>query len=235
MRKKTLLALAMGINLALTFSVGGAYQNPEPKKANPPSGGQTAAQSSDETQGPGERGGRAGNRAFGTITSVGVDRFEVKRMDATAQTVMVDDQTRYREGQRDAQKDLQLEDLKAGDRVLVQGRRNDNKEFVASMVHRVTEQDIQRFEGERAFGEITSIDGNQLKVRSPRRGDITVVVNEQTVFMKEGQPTSLKDLKVGDRVFAVGKENNGQFVAARVVSRQFPQDAGQSKREPRDH
>ena len=68
------------------------------------------------------------------------------------------------------------------------------------MVHRVTDQEMQRFGGNRAFGEITSIDGNQIKVRNPRQGDKTIVVNDQTVFMKDGQPITLKDLKAGDRV-----------------------------------
>ena len=33
----------------------------------------------------------------GTITSVGVDRFEIKKDDGTSQIVMVNDQTRFRE------------------------------------------------------------------------------------------------------------------------------------------
>jgi hypothetical protein len=125
-----------------------------------------------------------------------------------------------------------LEDLKPGDHVFVQARASDNKEFTALMVRRVTDEEIQAFSGERTFGEIISIDGNQIKVRNPRQGEKTVVVNDQTVFMKEGQPITLKDLKVGDRIFAQGKETNEQFIAARIFMGQFRQQ-GQQWREHR--
>jgi Domain of unknown function (DUF5666) len=179
-----------------------------------------------EGQEPRREGPAQGHdRVFGTIASVGVDRLEIKRMDGGTQTVMVNDQTQYREGRRDAQKNLQLEDLKPGDHVFVRGRTSDNKEFVALMVHRVSDEQMQRFSGERAFGEITSIDGNQIKVRN-RQGEKTIAVNDQTVFMKDGQPITLKDLKAGDRVFAMGKETDGQFVAERVMTGQFRRGGG---------
>ena len=157
----------------------------------------------------------------GTITSVGVDRFEIKKTDGSTQTVMVDDHTHYRQGQQD----IQLEDLKPGDQVFIRGQANSNKEFVAENVRRVTADEIQRFQnaGGRVFGAIVSIDKNQLKVSNPRQGERIVVVNDQTQFMKDGQPIALKDLKVGDRVFAVGSDSQGQFVATRVTTGQFRQ------------
>jgi 3-dehydroquinate synthase class II len=140
-------------------------------------------------------------------------------MDGSTQTVMVDEHTRYRQGQQD----IQLEDLKPGDQVFVRGQANSNKEFVAEAVRRVTADEMQRFQnaGERVFGAIVSIDKNQLKVSNPRQGERTVLVNDQTQFMKDGQPIALKDLKVGDRIFALGKETQGQFLATRVVTGQF--------------
>lgn len=157
---------------------------------------------------------------MGTITTVGVDRFEIKGRDGAAQTVMVNPQTHYRQDQ----KDIQLEDLKAGDRVFVRGETNDNKEFVASAVTRITDEDIQRMQqmqGHRAFGEITAIEGNQLKIRNRRQGEKTVVVNDQTTFMKDGAAITLKDLKVGDRILAEGDDANGQFTATRVTTGQL--------------
>ena len=73
-------------------------------------------------------------------------------------------------------------------------------------------------EGNRAGGEIISINGNQIKVQWPPGGERIIVVNDQTTFNKEGQTITLKDLKVGDRIFAMGKEANGQFVATEVRS-----------------
>jgi hypothetical protein len=150
-----------------------------------------------------------------------VDRIEIKSPDGASRVVMVNDQTHYRQGQQD----IQLEDLKPGDRVFAHGRTDDNKQFTATMVRRVTEEEMQRFQGgssgARIGGEILSIDGNQLKVRTRMRGDVVVVVNDQTTFMKEGQAIKLKDLKVGDRIFASGKEADGKFLAERVMTGQF--------------
>jgi hypothetical protein len=192
---------------------------------------------------------------LGTITSVGVDRFEIKKPDGTTQTVRVNDQTRYR--QRSAQQDQQpqelaLEDLKVGDNVMVRGAPNADKQVVAMMVTRVTKEQFARFQagegpgtsqggpgggqggpgggrggfgggggmgpgggGPRMGGEILSINGNQIKVQG-RQGERTIVVNDQTTFTKQGQTITLKDLKVGDHIFATGKEADGQFVATEV-------------------
>jgi hypothetical protein len=176
---------------------------------------------------------------LGTITSVGVDRFEIKKPDGTTQTVMVNDQTHYRqrvEGQQEP-KELALEDLKVGDHVFVRGTPNGDKQFVAGGVNRVTEEQFERFQsgggpggggwapgggagiqGTHAGGEIESIKGNEITVVSRRNGEKVIVVNDQTTFAKEGQTIGLKDLKVGDRIFALGKEANGKFLATEVHS-----------------
>jgi len=181
------------------------------------------AQQQDEAKSPPQNPPRqfAGPPASGTIISVGVDRFEIKKLDGSAQTVMVDDHTHYRQGQQD----IQLEDLKPGDRVFVRGQTNGNKEFVAENVRRITEEEMQRFQsnGERVFGAIVSIDKNQIKVNNPRQGEKTIAVDDQTQFIKDGQPIALKDLKVGDRVFAMGSEKQGQFLATRVMTGQLRQ------------
>jgi hypothetical protein len=180
---------------------------------------------------------------MGTITTVGVDRFEIKKPDGTTQSVMVNDQTRIRQRQegQDQPQELKLEDLKVGDHVMVRGTPNADKQVVAMGVNRVTEEQFQRFQngggqggpgggqgfgrqggggfgggGPMAGGEIVSINGNQIKVQSRRNGERVIVVNDQTTFDKEGKSITLKDLKVGDRIFARGQESNGQFVATEV-------------------
>jgi hypothetical protein len=198
-----------------------------------------AAQQGPESQG--QESGRQGMGGpppvMGTITSVGVDRFEIKKSDGATQAVMVNDQTRYRQRQEGQQpQELQLEDLKVGDHVLVRSTPSADKQVVAMGVFRVTAEQFERIqsgggpggggtggpgggaqtEGNRAFGEITSISGNQIKVQSRRSGERVIVVNDQTTFTKEGQSIGLKDLKVGDRIFAMGKEVNGQFTATEV-------------------
>jgi hypothetical protein len=196
---------------------------------------------------------------MGTITSVGVDRFEIKKPDGSTQTILVNDQTHYRQRQQDQQQDIQLEDLKVGDHVLVRGAPNADKQVVAVGVNRVSEEMFQRIQsgnfggagggpgggqagagggglgpgggqgrpgaGNRAGGEILSINQNQIKVRG-WQGETIIVVNDQTTFSKEGQSITLKDLKVGDRIFATGKQVNGQFVATEIRSGRMRQGRG---------
>jgi hypothetical protein len=224
MSKKTLLSLLTILAFGLAALLA-AQENPSPQG---------------EHQGQPGMGGPP--PVLGTITSVGVDRFEIKKPDGTSQTVMVNDQTHFR--QRSAQQgqqpqELQLEDLKVGDHVAVRGAPNGDKQVTAMGVMRLTEEQFQRFqsgggpggglgggwgvragsgmESTRAGGEIESINGNQIKVNG-RRGERVIVVNDQTTFGKEGQTITLKDLKVGDRIFAMGKNVDGMFVATEVRS-----------------
>lgn len=167
--------------------------------------------------------GPRGDRVMGTVTSVGVGQLTIKKTDGTPVTITVNDQTRISEGRREDQKAIHLEDLKVGDGVFVLGQAGENQQFAATVVHRVPAEMLERFQadrGNRAFGQIESIDGNQLKVRN-RDGEQTITVNAQTTFMKNGQSITLNDLKVGDRVFAIGETNGGQFVAKRVMTGQF--------------
>jgi hypothetical protein len=236
MSKKSLLCILMILAAALGCS--------RAAQQNPPATGQEHG-----------RGGTGGPPpVLGVITSVGVDRFEIKKPDGNTETVMVNDQTHFRqrqEGQQQPQ-EIALEDLKTGDHVMVRGTPNGDKQVTAMGVSRVTEEMYQRFQrgggpggpgegggrgpggggwgggggfgnggggmqGTRAGGEIESINGNEIKVNG-RRGERIIVVNDQTTFSKEGQAIALKDLKVGDRIFAQGKEVDGKFVAAEVHS-----------------
>jgi hypothetical protein len=175
-----------------------------------------------------------GEPAGGTIVSVGVDRFEIKNMRSENQTVMVGDQTRIVEGQRDNQKQLGLEDLKPGDHVMVMGKPDENKNFVASFVRRLTPEEVARFQnaGDRAFGEIVSIQGNELKIRSRFRGEQIVVVNDQTSIVKDGRAIQLSDLKVGDRILAMGKEADGKLTAGRITTGRMRRSRGPMRRPP---
>jgi hypothetical protein len=256
MPKRAFFVFSFAIFLGALSALAGA-QSPNAAPGPPPE-----RPAKGQNPGPDRRPG--GPRLAGTVTSVGVDRFEIKSMDGSAHTILVDDQTRYRE----SQKDIQLEDLKVGDHVMVMGKMSpatagtapaggassaapssatvgtpvagsDQAGFTAAMVRRMTDAELQRFSmgganaGERVFGEIVSIDNNQLKVRNPRSGDQTVVVvDDQTTFLKDNQPIALKDLKVGDRVFAVGKTANGQFAATRVMTGQLRGGGQWRQRQP---
>jgi hypothetical protein len=234
MSKKSLLSILVLLMVGLLSLSGAAAAQQD---SAPPPGQQP---------GQGRRGMNGPPPVMGTVTSVGVDRFEIKKTDGTTQVVMVNDQTHYR--QRAAQQgqppqELALEDLKVGDHVFVRGTPNADKQLVAEGVNRVTAEQFERFQnggpggqggpggpggpgggfgpgggGPRVGGEITAINGNQIKVQSRRAGERVIIVNDQTTFDKEGKTIALKDLKVGDRIFATGTESNGQFVATGIHS-----------------
>lgn len=238
MRSKVFSSLILLLSLAVSGSLA-AQDKPAGSGQEPP------------------RRGMGGEPVAGTVTSVGVDRFQIKQQDGSTATVLVNDQTHYRQEQQE----FQLEDLKVGDHVFVRGTPNSDKQIVAVGVRRMTEDQFQRFQsgaagggpggpgggrggpggggwqggpgaGNRAGGEILSIDQNQIKVRG-RQGEKIIVVNDQTTFSKEGQSITLKDLKVGDHIFAIGKEVSGQFVATQVRSGRMGMGQGRGNGPPR--
>jgi len=129
---------------------------------------------------------------------------------------------------REGEKALALEDLKPADRVFIRGHAAENKQFVAAMVRRITEEEARRFQGLRAFGQITGMDGNEVKIRNPWQGERVITLTDQKTLMREGRPITLKDLKVGDRIAAMGHEVDGKFIAERVMIDKF-------RRGPNEH
>lgn len=152
----------------------------------------------------------------GTVTTVGVDQFQIKTRDGKTLTVKVSSRTRYRDGQQP----IELEDVKPGDSVLVMGRSNGQDGLTAFMVRKGAALQMAASQnGDRTFGRIVSIEGNEVKVENPFQGqEIVVEVTGQTTFSNNGQTITLKDLKVGDGVMAIGQRQAGKFVAQRIFT-----------------
>jgi hypothetical protein len=185
------------------------------------------------------RGARGGT--FGIIQSVGVNQLVIKRPDGSTATVQVNSETKF----WDRNKPIELEDLKPGDRVMVHTHSPLNESggaaapgeaapgsgtapgataaptvVLAAAVMRVPAEMRGAYSAPHAFGRITAINGNQLTVQN-RQGEQVITVASDAEIMKDGQAATLKDLKVGDPVMALGQESNGQFTASRVMSGQF--------------
>lgn len=232
--KKTHLLLAAASLAAALFMTAGLTKAQDPQGGPP--GGATAGAANGPMRGRGQmRASMMRGMTFGTVTSVGVDRLEIKKNDGSSQTVMVDDRTQYNEGQ----KQIGLEDLKPGDHVVVRAREAEpasgaaratppastegsttpsGEPITAATVRRLTDQQTQWFQGDHAFGQITAIDGNEITVNNPRQGEQTIEVSDSTTLTNQGSPINLRDLKVGDRIMAVGKTTDGKFVAARIMT-----------------
>jgi len=97
--------------------------------------------------------------------------------------------------------------------------------ITAAVVQRVPATAAAMFQGDRAFGRITAINGNQLIVQG-RQGEKVIVVSKDTQFRKDGEPAALQDFKVGDPILASGKETNGQLAADFVATREMRPGAG---------
>jgi hypothetical protein len=228
-----LLALAVaGIAAAQNANPAQGETQPAPQAGTPSPGGHHG----NWRQG-GEGRWRGGPGVFGQVSSVGVNSFVVKGRDGSTSTVTVNEQTKYLEDQ----KSITLEDLKPGDFVMVrrqapqtpaggqtgeaQAPAASSQALTAQMVRRLTPQQVERMQsmqsegGERVFGEIKAVNGNQITVHNPRTNSDTVVtVNGQTTFMKQGAAATISDFKVGDRMAAIGQSSSGQFIATRVMS-----------------
>jgi Domain of unknown function (DUF5666) len=196
--------------------------------------------------GPGQFHGPRKGGAFGTIVSVGVNQLVVKRQDGETTTVQVNSETKF----SDKGKPIELEDLKPGDHVMVRSRDALSESngvaspnaaapntgvpagantapavILAASVARVPAgqggpYNAGAFNAPRAFGRITAINGNQLTVQN-RQGERVITVASDAQIMKDGQPATLKDFKVGDPVMALGQEDNGQFTANHLMGGQF--------------
>ncbi len=81
MSKKFLLSIPVLLALSLAGSLAAQQNSPSPG------------------QEPGRRGMGGPPPVMGTITSVGVDRFEIKTPYGTTETVLVNDQTHFRQRQ----------------------------------------------------------------------------------------------------------------------------------------
>lgn len=231
-----ILKIALGLVLGCALVVA-------PLFAQDAQQSQSGTQQEGQSGPPGARGHFGGPRggAFGTVQSVGVNQLVIKRQDGSTTTVQVNSETKF----LDRNKAIELEDLKPGDRVIVRAHAPLNESngaaapegaapnaaaapgtaaalavILAASVMRVPAGMGGAYNAPRAFGRITAISENQLTVQN-RQGQQVIVITSNTQLVKDGQAATLKDLKVGDRVMALGQESNGQFMASRIMSGEF--------------
>jgi hypothetical protein len=67
------------------------------------------------------------------------------------------------------------------------------------------------------MGTVKSTAADSIAVITPK-GTVTVQINAQTKFLRDGKPSSAADLKVGDRVVIHAKEDHEKLTATEVKS-----------------
>jgi hypothetical protein len=195
-------------------------------------------------------------RPVGTIKSI-TGKTIVLTTDAKSEvTVQVQDDAklvRVEPGEKDLKNavPLQLQDLQAGDRILVRGKlADDGKTVLAASVIAIKSGDIaakqshERDEWQRhgAGGLVKSVDtaGGAITISTNATGvakDVTVQTSKQTVLRRyapnsvkfdDAAPAPIDQIKVGDQLRARGTRNadGTQLTADEVVSGTFRNIAG---------
>lgn len=70
--------------------------------------------------------------------------------------------------------------------------------------------------GKHVLGTVKSIDSDAITVVTTKNETVTVKVLPTTKFIKSGQPSSLQDLKAGERVVIHAKQNGTSLEAEQV-------------------
>lgn len=195
-------------------------------------------------------------RPVGTIKSI-AGKTIVLTTDAKSEvTVQVQDDAklvRVEPGEKDLKNavPLQLQDLQAGDRILVRGKlADDGKTVLAASIIAIKSGDIatkqahDRDEWQRhgVGGLVKSVDtaGGSITISTNAMGvakDVTVQTSKQTVLRRyapnsvkfdDAAPASIDQIKVGDQLRARGTRNadGTQLAADEVVSGTFRNIAG---------
>jgi hypothetical protein len=66
------------------------------------------------------------------------------------------------------------------------------------------------------MGTVTNISENSITVETAAKKSVTVEVSDKTEFEKSGSPSTLKDLKVGDKVVIHADVSDNKLVAHEV-------------------
>jgi hypothetical protein len=152
-------------------------------------------------------------RGLGRVISVSEERFVVQRMNGEEFTLLVTDETRFRDREG---ADLSFADLEVGRWVVVVPQRSDGDEILARLVVLLPEDfDPAQFLGAR--GLVTSVDlaAKRFSLETRAGENLLFEVDETTRFTGEAQ--DLGDLESGMRAFVIGREQGDGSLLARVV------------------
>jgi hypothetical protein len=112
-----------------------------------------------------------------------------------------------------------LDDIEVGCTIVALGQRGDEGAFTAQIVvaARVRPPRKMIIRQHTVLGQVMDIEGTTLTLKT-RQGEKTILTDKNTRFRIPGvENPSIEDIKVGDRVIALGRRNEDGDVVARVV------------------
>jgi hypothetical protein len=148
----------------------------------------------------------------GEVTGVADDSFTIERPNGNSITVNVGDETRI--WLVDEQRPGSLSDIEVGNFVGVRGHRNDDVSIDARIVLVLLENPRNL---DRARGKVTAIEGRVIVVEDRQGNEQRITTDENTRFRLGGHPGSLDDINIDDPILALGKRENGEFLARLVA------------------
>jgi Cu/Ag efflux protein CusF len=150
--------------------------------------------------------------ANGVVKSVGTSSLVVHRANGDDVTVQVTSTTTIKKGGSA----IKLADIKVGDLVEARGTRVDDHTITAVAIN-VEDHSVDQKGGE-ANGVVASVGASSLVVHTEHGTDTTVQVNASTKITKQGKTITLADIKVGDRVEAVGTRVDDHTITAVAIN-----------------
>jgi len=175
-----------------------------------------------------------GPRVGGEVTAVDGNTIKVNNPRDGEGTIITDDETEFIvNGEAGS-----LADVAVGKFVGAHGEMQDDGSLLADQVMVHDEAPVppdgpgRRGRGPHVGGEVISVDGNTIKVENPRDGEGTIITNDETEFIVNGEVGSLADVAVGKFVGAHGEmQDDGSILADRVmVSDELPTRPERSER-----
>jgi hypothetical protein len=159
-----------------------------------------------------------GFRSRGEITSIEGDRLSIKTGAGSSVTILVDENTRYRDTQWNT---LTFADLQVGDLITASAGYNAQGELLARLVILMPEGiDPGQRLGKKARGHVIGVNlsAGTFTIHTGREENLEFAVNENTVF--RGQVQSLEDIQPGMIALVAGiVQPDGELLAVAVAAR----------------
>lgn len=143
----------------------------------------------------------------GTVSAVGFSSLTVNVPENGTVVVAVDADTKF---MINGKTQIRLADIKAGDKVVIKGEKEDNNTLEADHV-------IVVIRPQKAFGTVTAKTDTSLTIKNSVSGtEKTVTINPDTKVSVNGEVTTAADIQVGDKGVVKFKAALDAFVATMI-------------------
>ncbi|GEM_PF-2052373 len=141
----------------------------------------------------------------GQVTAINGDTITLSQgLKGNEVTVTTSDATKYYLGG----KQVSASTLQAGDTIGVAGVISDKTSVHAVAIF---------IQGPRVAGKVTTVNGNTITLQTKNGTTWTIAVNNDTQYLKDGQPAALSDVQVGSQIAVVGLKTGDNALTAIVV------------------